>query len=101
MPGTDLQVPGAGDRIFDVEHGAEIMADLFAILHRDQASVGAVGHHLHGRAFASEHGDAHKLEAHGFQARCDDGGQFGLHLAGAGSSSEGSFRSSKTKKAAG
>ena len=54
------------------------MLDREAVGDRDQAAVGTVGHDLDGRPLPSEHGDAHELEAHGFQSGRDDGGQFGL-----------------------
>ncbi len=70
--GTDLQRPGAGNRIVDVDRGADVMADLLAILDRDLRAVGAVGHDLHRGTFAAEDRDAHQFESHQFQARRDD-----------------------------
>ena len=88
-------VPGAGDRVLHVQHRAERVADRLAILDGDLAAVGAVGHDLHGRPLAAEHGDAHEFVAHAFQRGRDDGGQPGFE-AGVGR-----FGASKTKKAAG
>ena len=97
--GADLQRPGAGDRILHVQHGAEGVADRLAVGDGDLAAVGAVGHHLHGRPVAAEHGDAHEFVAHAFQGGRDDGGQPGFQAGTAWSSDSACVP--KTKKAAG
>ena len=81
--GADLQRPGAGDRVIDVDRGADVVADLLAIVDRDLRPVGTVGHDLHGRPFASQDGDAHEFEAHEFEARRDDRGQLAFQAGAA------------------
>jgi hypothetical protein len=73
--GADLQGPGAGYRVVDVDRGTDVVADVLAILDGYLRAVGSVGHDLDGRAFAPEHGDTHELKAHEFQTGRDDRGQ--------------------------
>ena len=61
---ADLELPGTRHRIVDVEHGTDRGGDRLAILDPDLRAVRPVGHHLHGRALAAEHGDAHELVTH-------------------------------------
>ena len=95
--GADLQRPGAGDRVLHVQHRAERVADRLAIGDGDLAAVGAVGHHLHRRAVAAEHGDAHEFVAHAFERGRDDGGQPGFQ-AGVARSSDRAVAFSKQKR---
>ena len=61
--GADLELPGALDQVFHVEHRAHRAADRLAIFDADQGAVGAVGHDLHRGTVAAEDGDAHQFEA--------------------------------------
>ena len=72
---TNFQRPGTGDRIVNVDRGADVVADLGAVFNGDLAAVGPIGHDLHRGALTAEHRDAHKLKAHKLQPRRDNRGQ--------------------------
>ena len=62
--GGDLQRPFAADRVLDIEHGADRVADRLAILDPEGVAIGAVGHDLHHRPFLAADLHPHELVAH-------------------------------------
>ena len=81
---ADFQRPGGGQRVLDVEHGAEGDAEGLAIGDAERGAVGALGHHLHGRPLAPEHGDAHQLVAQSVERGRDQAGDAVLQRGGVG-----------------
>ena len=76
--GADFQAPGAGNRVFYVHHGIEVMAEVLAVVDRERGAVRAVHHDLHRGPVAAEHGDAYQLVAHMDEGGLDDGGDPGF-----------------------
>src|SRR3546814_5641749 len=68
----DFQALGAGDRILDIEHGADRAADIGAIVYGDAAVMGgtaavALEHDLQGRPLGTDQLDANEQKAYRIQ----------------------------------
>jgi hypothetical protein len=78
MPGADLETVAVLDRVGLVEPLGEPPRQPLAILERQLAGIGPLGHHLEGRiVLPADHHDAHELEALGLDLGLDQFGQSG------------------------
>ena len=58
------------------------MGDILAVLDVDERPIGPVGHDLHRRPLAAQHGDAHEFVAHVDEGGRHDGGEAAFEAGG-------------------